>query len=343
MCLEYAIAHGARQIHLVGMTGYAGTDGGDYFGGYEPGHEPDTNPENIERRRRHTLEIIQPFTQAAVDCCPDIDFVFHGRLNYQVSGPNVRRIVPREELAECVLRSSGISRPGAAASSGWAPNMTLPPARLEYSAGEAWLLWFGSKNQNGGRPVSKLVLQTAATDRPVSTEMAAEWLRETDSDRYGVISELVDAAIATLEREHWTQFCTATYDQYFDSWPVRFMLRKHPVVTVSSVKYTNQAGVETTLATSVWEQADESGRGIVRLKHNQSWPSDCRGHEDDIVIRYSAGYGASVAVPAPVKLALRIWIADSYAFPESVSPLKLSTAPRTVDRLMAQYSYRTIG
>lgn len=190
----------------------------------------------------------------------------------------------------------------------------------------------------------KLVLQTAPTDEPVTAAEAATWLRETDSSRLTTIGELVDSAIAELEREYWTQFCTATWDQYFDAWPAsRFLLRKNPVISVSSVKYTDHDDTEQTVATSVWEQADENGRGIVRLKHDQMWPSDCRGHQDDIVIRYTAGYGAAAAVPAPIKHALKVWIAAAYAFPDGVSTLRLSQPPIAVENLMAPYSYRTIG
>ena len=192
--------------------------------------------------------------------------------------------------------------------------------------------------------MAKLTLQTAATEQPDRTEDVAEWLRETDATRFGIIGELIGSAIATLQAEHWTQFCTATYDQYFDAWPaVHFLLRRNPAGTVASVKYTDRDGDEQTVSTDVWEQADEDGRGIVRLKYGQSWPSDWRGHPDDIVIRYTCGYGTRVVVPAPIKHAIRLWVADSYAFPETVSPLRLSPTPRTVDALMAQYSFRTIG
>lgn len=192
--------------------------------------------------------------------------------------------------------------------------------------------------------MSKLVLQTAATEEPVSTAEAAAWLRETDSSRYTVIADLIDSAIAIMQKEHWTQFCTATWDQYFDGWPAkRFLLSRNPVLTVSSVKYTDQDGTEQTVSTDVWEQADEDGRGIVRLKYNQNWPSDLRGHPDDIVIRYTAGYGGASAVPLPIKHALRVWIAGAYAFPDPVSALRLASAPLTVESLMAPYSYRTIG
>lgn len=192
--------------------------------------------------------------------------------------------------------------------------------------------------------MSKLVQYAAATDRPVRSDEAAEWLRETDLTRLQLISDLIDSAIATLELEHWTQFCTATYDEYFDDWPAcRFMLRKNPVITVSSVKYTDSSGVAQTVASTVWEQAVESGRGIVRLKYDQSWPSGNRGHDDDIVIRYTAGYGLPAAVPAPIKHAIRLWLADSYDYCGSMVPLTLNNAPKTVESLMAAYSYRTVG
>jgi len=192
--------------------------------------------------------------------------------------------------------------------------------------------------------VAKLTLQTAATEWPVRTEEAADWLRETDSSRFEIVKDLVESAIDTLQREHWTQFCTATYDEYFDAWPAdHFLLAKSPAGTVSSVKYTDNDGSEQTLATSVWEQADQNGRGIVRLKYNQDWPSDCRLHPDDIVIRYTAGYGTAEQVPAPIKHAIRLWVADSYAFAESVSPLRLGPAPRSIEALMGNYSFRTIG
>jgi len=93
VCLEYAVNHGARRVHLVGMGGYAGQDEGDHFSGYAtPGGDP-------ERKRRHTREIIGPFTQAVVDACQEVEFIFYGRLNYRVTGRNVERIA--QEVATC--------------------------------------------------------------------------------------------------------------------------------------------------------------------------------------------------------------------------------------------------
>jgi len=94
LCVQYAINNGARQIHLVGMNGYTGTNGGDYFGQYEP-------PNRGRKRRMHTESVIGPFMQAAVESCTDIEFVAYGQLNYPMAGPNVRHVVPRGEMCQC--------------------------------------------------------------------------------------------------------------------------------------------------------------------------------------------------------------------------------------------------
>lgn len=192
--------------------------------------------------------------------------------------------------------------------------------------------------------MSKLVLQTAAAVEPISLAEAKTHLRITGTDDDTYLARLIDVAIATLQQRYWTQICTATFDQYFDNWPSdHFLLRKHPVLAVSTVKYTDQDGSEQTVSTDTWEQADEDGRGIVRLKYNQVWPSDCRGHEDDIVIRYTAGYGDESVTPEPIKQALLLIVTDLYTFRESVAPLRLDRVPQAVDALMSGYSFYSLG
>lgn len=192
--------------------------------------------------------------------------------------------------------------------------------------------------------MAKLVLNTAASELPLRTDQVATWLRESNPQRFGVVEDLLKSAVATLQKEHWTQFCTATYDQYYDAWPAeRFRLDKNPPGTVASVKYYDSDSTLQTISSSVWEQDIEDGWGIVRLAYDQSWPSDLRGHPNDIVINFTCGYGTAADVPEPIKQALKIWVAQSYASPEAMSTLRLSKMPVTVDALMANYTYRTVG
>lgn len=190
--------------------------------------------------------------------------------------------------------------------------------------------------------MAKLVLQAAATSEPVSLEDAKAHLNETRSSEDATIARLITVATESLQHRYWTQFVTATYDQYFDSFADIGVLQRHPVDTVSSVKYTDIDGDEQTVSTSVWEQGDEHGRAVVRLAYNQTWPSDCRGHADSVVVRYTCGHGAATAVPAQIKQAILLMVADLYTFRESVKSARLVPIPGVVERLMTGQGYKGI-
>lgn len=68
-CLQYALNHGARRIHLIGMEGYT-----------DPG-----------KGTRMLETYCGPFTQSCVDACPSVQFVTYGHLNYPLHGDNVRQ------------------------------------------------------------------------------------------------------------------------------------------------------------------------------------------------------------------------------------------------------------
>lgn len=189
--------------------------------------------------------------------------------------------------------------------------------------------------------MAKLTLVTAATEDPVSLTEAKAHLNETRSSEEATIVRLISVATESLQQRFWTQFVTATYDQYFDSFADFGVLQRNPVLTVSSVKYNDIDGNQQTLASTVWEQGDEYGRGIVRLKYNQTWPT-CRGHTDDIVVRYTCGYGAASAVPEPINHAILLTVADLYAMRESVMPNRFVPIPRVVESLMSGYSFKGI-
>jgi uncharacterized phiE125 gp8 family phage protein len=63
-----------------------------------------------------------------------------------------------------------------------------------------------------------------------------------------------------------------------------------PLVSVTSVKYNDINGTEQTVATTVYGVDTTSEVGKIYLKYNQTWPSDCRGHHQDVTIVYVAGY-----------------------------------------------------
>jgi uncharacterized phiE125 gp8 family phage protein len=189
----------------------------------------------------------------------------------------------------------------------------------------------------------KLVLQTAAADVPVPIVTAAEHLRVVDEDDYPTILRLIGAATERLQKRHWTQFVSATFDEYFDGFADELPLRINPVVSVASVKYTDMDGVAQTVGTSVWELGSVHGRAAIRLAYGQSWPSGLRGHADTVVVRYVAGYGTQAAIPQAIVDAILIEVGDLYLIRDPVVPERMRRLDRLADNLMAGYSYRTTG
>ncbi len=78
LALQYAVNHGATEVHMVGMEGYTG--GVDYF----------TGKRGAERGAKYFREAWAPHTQRIVDKCPEIQFFVYGNPTYPLEGNNVR-------------------------------------------------------------------------------------------------------------------------------------------------------------------------------------------------------------------------------------------------------------
>jgi len=87
-----------------------------------------------------------------------------------------------------------------------------------------------------------------------------------------------------------TQTITAKMDSFCSS---EIELPCPPLVSVTSIKYYDISGVEQTVSTTVYDIDTTSEPGKIFLKYNQTWPSDCRGHHNDVTIVYIAGYSVS--------------------------------------------------
>ena len=160
-----------------------------------------------------------------------------------------------------------------------------------------------------------LALITAPTEDAVDQVALCQHMKvEGDG---GVERDLIEAcrkaALQEFERDTSRQLVTATYELTLDAFPsgegedLDIELPKAPLIDVSSVKYLDTAGVEQTLASTVWEKSapDPDVPGVVRLKYDQSWPAT-RDQRDAVRIRFTAGYGAAAAVPPLIKAAVKL-------------------------------------
>ena len=191
--------------------------------------------------------------------------------------------------------------------------------------------------------MSKLELQTGPTEEPLSVAEVRLHLRIDDGDEDAKLGMMIAAVRKQFEESYWTQFCTATYDQYFDGFHNQFKLARPPVGTVATVKYTDVAGDEQTVDATVWEQGLVNDVGVVRTEYNQTWPTGARGHPDSVVIRYTAGYGDADDVPEPIRQAMLIYCEHLYEHRGlTITGSIIATIPKGIDSLMGAYSFREL-
>lgn len=80
MALQWAINHGATEVHMVGMEGYTG--GADYFAGQAG---TDDGP-------AYNKQVYVPFLQRVISQRPQVQFTVYGNPSYELQGDNVTLI-----------------------------------------------------------------------------------------------------------------------------------------------------------------------------------------------------------------------------------------------------------
>ena len=142
------------------------------------------------------------------------------------------------------------------------------------------------------------VIVTAPTIEPISLAEAKTHLRidVTDDDSY--LSDLLIPS-ARWQVEHATSraLITTVLEQTVDRFPEEreLTIARWPLVSITSITSYDSSDVASTFAASKYlvDTASEPGRVI--LNDGQSWPSDLRARAA-VVIRWSAGYGATAAL-----------------------------------------------
>jgi len=155
---------------------------------------------------------------------------------------------------------------------------------------------------------------------PVSLEDARTHLRVTafgsplahPDDDY--ISALIPAARAFCEEYLRRGLATQTIQFGVDNFHGDIAIPLQPVQSIGSITYIDTAGVQQTLATSVYE-IDEY-EGVIRLKYGQSWPVT-RGQNNAVTVSAVVGYTNgespdSHPLPAAIKAAMLLIIGNLY-------------------------------
>jgi len=159
------------------------------------------------------------------------------------------------------------------------------------------------------------VLITANAQPAVTLPEAKHQLRITDSyeDRY--VKSLISAATKLHEEntgrvvmhESWEEHTRVFHN-------CGMLLRKSPFFSLTSIKYTDTAAAEQTIASTVYTQHIFNTKARVYLDVDQEWPDDVETDKlNAIRILYVAGEAATTtAVPEDVKRKILMRVQELY-------------------------------
>lgn len=128
-------------------------------------------------------------------------------------------------------------------------------------------------------------------------------------------------AIITASREYVEDITrrfllTQTWDYYINGWPTAnyIKLPGGNLQSVTSVKWKDTDGTETTLTATTDYLVEPNGEGIGRivLPYGETWPSGTLYPSNPITIRYVAGWTTAALVPAKIRSAILLICADLY-------------------------------
>jgi uncharacterized phiE125 gp8 family phage protein len=156
-----------------------------------------------------------------------------------------------------------------------------------------------------------------------------------DATEDSLLTDLITAAREYCEGITGRSFATQTITAYLDAFPCadRFELPRPPLQSVTSIKYKNSGGTETTMtATTDYLVDTDSNIGKIVLPYSKSWPSFTPYPVNPITIVYVAGYAA---LPKSLKQAMLIHLGYFYEHRDEAA-LNEETK-KLVLRLLAQY------
>lgn len=168
---------------------------------------------------------------------------------------------------------------------------------------------------------------TAAT-MGVSLEAAKLHLRVTHSHEDALITAHIQAATAAAEHETGRSLITQQWEMLLERFPLGDInLAKPPVKSIDSISYINAESQSAVVDPGDYQLYMHPTQPRIR----GIWPQGT-----DVVIKFTAGYGAVADVPEPIKQWILTQVGAMYWNREAVSEKPLS-AVSYVDRLLDRY------
>lgn len=163
----------------------------------------------------------------------------------------------------------------------------------------------------------RLKLITPPSAEPLSLAEAKLHLRVDGNSEDTLITSLI--VTARSQAEHLTGYAlmAQTWELALDEFSGAITLPMPPLVSVTSIKYTDVSGVVHTISSSEYEIDDYGTQARIKPAYGTNWPQ-ARQQENSVLVRYQAGFSSAAAVPQEIKAWMLLQIGHLYANREAV-------------------------
>lgn len=188
-----------------------------------------------------------------------------------------------------------------------------------------------------------LRLITGPAAEPVLLSEAKHHLRVDISTDDTYIEALIKVARETCETITRRALMTQTWDLVLDEFPEQdwISLPIPPLQSVTSISYTTEAGVTSTVSSSTYIIDTYSEPGRLRLKSGYAWPGDTLRELAGVTIRFVAGYGLTrTSVPESIRQAMLLLMGHYYENREQVvigQGISIQKLPQGFESLLWPY------
>lgn len=204
------------------------------------------------------------------------------------------------------------------------------------------------------------ILIAPPAGEPVTLAEAKAWLRMDTNAEDDLIATLIAAARRAVEAATRRALMTQSWRVALDAWPfsgdgaldalavahtagrkqvqlqvhLQVDLRIAPLASVSAIRVTDSGGQQQLLPASLWRLAGAPDRARVVFS---AAPPDPGVTGEGIAIDVVAGYGAAGDVPAPLRQAILMLVADWFEHRGDDDGANAAPMPRRVAALLAPY------
>lgn len=160
----------------------------------------------------------------------------------------------------------------------------------------------------------RLKLVTSPVEEIVTLDEAKSQVRVDHTDEDLAIVGMVEAVRLECEQTARRAFVTQTWDMTLDKWPTEdeIALPLPPLQSVTSITYVNEQNVTHTMPGSDYFVDADGEPGRVCLGSGKCWPAGTLRPKAAIKVRFVAGYGDAVAVPAIYRQAVLMGLSAYY-------------------------------